>query len=61
MARTVKFLLGAIAVGLLWLDLQLAGVPLVGEAQADIYGSDIVVLSKSLDGIAEAIRASGGK
>ena len=57
MDRTVKILLGMIAASLFMLNLQLAGVSLVSEANA--YGGDsnvtISFLGSEFEGIASSI------
>jgi hypothetical protein len=57
MDRTIKFLLGVIAASLLMLNLQLAGVSLVKDAHAELYGfsSEFKNISGALNNIASSI------
>ena len=56
MDRTVKILLAIIAFSLVSLNLQLAGVELVKEANAKVQSSDFVGIKDALNNIADAIR-----
>ena len=56
MDRTMKFLLGIVAASLVMLNLQLAGVEFVKEAQAELMSSDVKGIESKLEDIAKAIR-----
>ena len=61
MDRSIKVLLGIIAASLVALNLQLAGVSLVGEAHAGELGmQDFEMITRGLSEIASAIRISCG-
>ena len=53
MDRTVKFLLSLIALSLIMLNMQLAGVTLVREAHARINGEDLIPIAQILGNIQE--------
>ena len=52
MDRTIKFLLGIVAASLVMLNLQLAGVEFVKEAQAELMSSDVKGIESKLEDIA---------
>jgi len=52
----MKFLLGIVAASLVMLNLQLAGVEFVKEAQAELMSADVKGIESKLEDIAEAIR-----
>ncbi len=56
MDRTIKFLLGIVAASLVMLNLQLAGVEFVKEAQAELMSADVKGIESRLEDIAKAIR-----
>ena len=59
--RTVKFLLRIIAASLVLLNMQLAGVGLVKEAQAQISALDLEGIETRLEGIKASIYNAAGK
>ena len=61
MDRTVKFLLGIIAASLILLNMQLAGVGFVKEAQAQIGALDLDGIETRLEGIKASICDAAGK
>jgi hypothetical protein len=61
MDRTVKFLLGIIAASLILLNMQLAGVGFVKEAQAQIGALDLDGIETRLEGIKASICNAAGK
>ena len=61
MDRTVKFLLGIIAASLILLNMQLAGVDFVKEAQVQIGALDLDGIETRLEGIKASICDAAGK